>query len=65
MKQKLIAFMNHMREIIVEWLKFIALWIACMLTMFTLGIFGSVCAYKIGLFKPLEVLMDIAQKYAN
>ena len=33
--------------------------------MFAAGIFGAAFVYKFGLLRPLEVLMDIAQKYIN
>ena len=33
--------------------------------MFAAGIFGAAFVYRFGLFRPLEVLMDMAQKYMN
>ena len=33
--------------------------------MFAAGIFGAAFAYRFGLLRPLEVLMDMAYKYMN
>lgn len=33
--------------------------------MFAAGIFGAAFAYRFGLLRPLEVLMDMAHKYMN
>ena len=33
--------------------------------MFAAGIFCSAFAYRTGLFRPIEVLMDMAYKYMN
>ena len=65
MKQKFKAFTKLALKYAVEGIKFISIQIALISAMFAAGIFGSAFAYKIGLFRPLEVLMDIAHKYMN
>lgn len=65
MKQKLIAFMKNAREFIVEGLKVIAISITTMAGIFVVGAFGGAYAAKIGLFKPLDILLKLAQQCAN
>ena len=65
MKQKFRAFTKLTMKYTVEGIKFASIYIAVMLAMFAAGIFGSAFLYRFGLFRPLEVLMDMAQKYMN
>ena len=65
MKQKFKAFTKTALKYALEGIKFISIYIAVMLAMFAAGIFGSAFAYRFGLSRPLEVLMDMAYKYMN
>ena len=65
MKQKFKAFTKIALKYAVEGIKFISIYIAVISAMFAAGIFGSAFAYKFGLLRPLEVLMDMAYKYMN
>ena len=65
MKQKFKAFTKLTMKYAVEGIKFASIYIAVMLAMFAAGIFGAAFVYRFGLFRPLEVLMDMAQKYMN
>ena len=65
MKSKFTAFIKRSPKYAVEGIKFVSIYIAVMLAMFAAGIFGSAFLYRFGLFRPLEVLMDMAQKYMN
>ena len=65
MKQKFKAFTKKALKYAAEGIKFMSIQIALISAMFAAGIFGSALAYRFGLFGPLEVLMDMAQKYMN
>lgn len=65
MKQKFKAFTKRAMKYAFEGIKFVSIYIAVMLAMFAAGIFGAAFVYRYGLFRPLEALMDIAQKYMN
>lgn len=65
MKQKFRAFTKKALKYALEGIKFISIQIALISAMFAAGIFGAAFVYRYGLSRPLEVLMDIAQKYMN
>ena len=65
MKQKFKSFTKLVMKYALEGIKFTSIYIAVISAMFAAGIFGAAFVYRFGLFRPLEVLMDMAHKYIN